>query len=137
VVGEDTEFAFPAGTRAWYHGWAQAPYKLLPLRDWPDQSERPLTLELPGGLHVALLEAQMVDYARTKFKLSADKPDTLVTAMHDAADLISPFATPWRGIMIARRPGQLIENNHFILNLNEAIEPIADTSGSSRARSCA
>ena len=127
VIGEDTEFALPAGTRAWYHGWAQAPYQLLPLRDWPDQSERPLTLELPGGLHVALLEAQMVDYARTKFKLSADKPDTLVTAMHGAADLISPFATPWRGIMIARRPGQLIENNHFILNLNEG-NRIADTS---------
>jgi alpha-glucosidase len=127
VIGEDTEFAFPAGTRAWYHGWAQAPYQLLPLRDWPDQSERPLTLELPGGLHVALLEAQMVDYARTKFKLSTDKPDTLVTAMHGAADLISPFATPWRGIMIARRPGQLIENNHFILNLNEG-NRIADTS---------
>lgn len=118
IIGEDTEFALPAGTRAWYHGWAQAPYKLLPLRDWPDESERPLTLELPNGLHVALLEAQMVDYARTKFKLSATKPDTLVTAMHDAADLISPFATPWRGIMIARTPGELAQNNHFILNLN-------------------
>jgi len=126
VIGEDTEFALPAGTKAWYHGWAQAPYKLLPLRDWPDQSERPLTLELPNGLHVALLEAQMVDYARTKFKLSADKPDTLVTAMHDAADLISPFATPWRGIMIARTPGQLAENNHFILNLNQPAA-LADT----------
>jgi alpha-glucosidase len=127
VTGEDTEFALPAGTRAWFHGWAQAPYKLLPLRDWPDQSERPLTLELPGGLHVALLEAGMVDYSRTKFKLSADKPDTLVAAMHDPADLISPFATPWRGIMIARRPGQLVENNFFILNLNQASR-IADTS---------
>jgi len=127
VIGEDTEFALPAGTRAWFHAWAQAPYKLMPLRDWPDQSERPLTLELPNGLHVALLEAGMVDYARTKFKLSPDKPDTLVTAMHEPADLISPFATPWRGIMIARRPGQLVENNYLILNLNEASH-IADTS---------
>jgi alpha-glucosidase len=127
VTGEDVEFALPAGTRAWFHGWAQGPYKLLPLSDWPDQAERPLTLELPNGLSVALLEARMVDYARTKFKLSADKPDTIVTAMHDPADLISPFATPWRGIMIARRPGQLIENDHFILNLNDPSR-IADTS---------
>jgi alpha-glucosidase len=127
VVGEDVEFALPAGTRAWFHGWAQGPYKLLPLRDWPDQAERPLTLELPNGLSVALLEARMVDYARTKFRLSTDKPDTIVTAMHDPADLISPFATPWRGIMIARRPGQLIENDHFILNLNDPSR-IADTS---------
>jgi alpha-glucosidase len=127
VTGEDTEFALPAGTRAWFHGWAQAPYKLLALRDWPDQSERPLALELPNGLHVALLEAGMVDYSRTKFKLSADKPDTLVTAMHDPADLISPFATPWRGIMVARSPGKLVEHNFFILNLNEPSR-IADTS---------
>jgi alpha-glucosidase len=127
VIGEDTEFALPAGTRAWFHGWAQGPYQLMPLRDWPDQAERPLTLQLPNGLSVALLEGQMVDYARTKFKLSADKPDTLVTAMHDPADLVSPFATPWRGIMVARRPGQLIENNDFILNLN-APARIADTS---------
>jgi alpha-glucosidase len=127
VTGEDTEFALPAGTRAWFHGWAQAPYKLLPLRDWPDQSERPLTLELSNGLHMALLEAGMVDYSRTKFKLSADKPDTLVTAMHDPADLISPFATPWRGIMVARSPGKLVEHDYFILNLNEPSR-IADTS---------
>ncbi|WP_306392191.1 glycoside hydrolase family 97 protein [Telluria beijingensis] len=127
VIGEDTEFALPAGTRAWHHSWAQAPYRLLPLRDWPDESERPLTLELPNGLHVALLEAAMTDYSRTKFKLSPTKPDTLVTAMHDPADLISPFATPWRGIMIARSPGRLLENNDFILNLNDPSR-IADES---------
>lgn len=119
VKRENTEFAMPAGTRAWFHGWAQAPYQLLPLKDWPDESERPLTLELPGGLYVNLLEAQMVDYARTKFKLSAAKADTIVTSMHDPADLISPFATPWRGIMVAETPGRLAENSHFILNLNE------------------
>jgi alpha-glucosidase len=127
ILGEDTEFALPAGTRAWFHGWAQGPYALMPLANWPDEAERPLTLALPNGLSVALLEGRMVDYARTKFKLSPDKPDTLVTSMHDPADLISPFATPWRGIMIARRPGQLIEHDDFILNLNDASK-IADTS---------
>jgi hypothetical protein len=120
IKQEHTEFAMPAGTKAWFHGWAQAPYQLLPLASWPDQSERPLTLELPGGVHVALLEAQMVDYARTKFKLSATKPDTIVTSMHDPADLVSPFATPWRGIMVADTAAKLAENSYFILNLNEA-----------------
>ena len=119
IIQENTEFALPQGSKAWYHGWAQAPYSLLPLQDWPDQSERPLTVELPGGLHLALLEARMVDYARTKFKLHPAKPDTLVTAMHEAADLISPFSTPWRGIMVAESPGALVEHNYFILNLNE------------------
>jgi alpha-glucosidase len=127
IKQENTEFALPAGTRAWYHGWAQAPYALLPLKDWADESERPLTLQLPGGLHVALLEAGMVDYARSKFRLSPTRPDTLVTSMHDGADLISPFATPWRGIMVAETPGALIEHDDFILNLNEGSR-IADAS---------
>jgi alpha-glucosidase len=127
ITQENTEFALPAGTKAWFHGWAQAPYQLLALDNWPDESERPLTLELPNGLYVSLLEARMVDYSRTKFKLSKTKPDTIVTSMHDPADLISPFATPWRGIMVAETPGALIENDHFILNLNDASK-IKDTS---------
>ena len=127
VKQEHTEFALPAGARAWFHGWAQAPYKLLPLKDWPDESERPLTLQLPSGLFVNLLEAQMVDYSRTKFKLSKTRPDTVVTSMHDPADLISPFATPWRGIMVAESAAALAGNSHFILNLN-APSKIADES---------
>ncbi|CAN7306876.1 glycoside hydrolase family 97 N-terminal domain-containing protein [Pseudoduganella sp. LjRoot289] len=119
VTAENTEFSLPAGTKAWFHGWAQAPYALLPLKNWPDESERPLTLELPGGVYASLLEAQMVDYARTKFKLSPTKADTIVTSMHGAADLVSPFGTPWRGIMVADTPAKLAENSHFILNLNE------------------
>ncbi len=127
VKQEHTEFALPAGARAWFHGWAQAPYKLLPLKDWPDESERPLTLRLPSGLYLNLLEAQMVDYSRTKFKLSKTKADTIVTSMHDPADLISPFATPWRGIMVAESATALAANSHFILNLNEPSK-IADES---------
>ena len=127
VMNEHTEFSLPAGTKAWHASWAQAPYKLLPLKDWPDESERPLTLELPNGLYACLAEAQMVDYARTKFKLSASKPNTLVTSMYTPADMISPFATPWRVIMVAEKAGDLIENNHIILSLNEACK-IADTS---------
>lgn len=118
ITQERTEFALPVGTKAWFHGWAQAPYKLLDLKDWPDESERPLTLELLGRVYVSLLEARMVDYSRTKFKLHKDKANTIVTSMHDPADLISPFSTPWRGIMIAESPGALAENSHFILNLN-------------------
>lgn len=119
VTQENTEFTLPAGTKAWFHGWAQAPYKLLPLAGWPDEAERPLALELPNGLHVALLEARMVDYSRTKFKLHKTRPDTIVTSMHDPADLISPFATPWRGIMVAESAAALAQNSHFILNLND------------------
>lgn len=127
VVAENTEFSLPEGTKAWHHSWAQAPYNLLPLKGWPDESERPLTLQLPNGLYACLAEAQMVDYARTKFKLSNEKPNTILTSMYTPADLISPFPTPWRVIMIAEKAGDLIERNDLILNLN-ATSKIKDVS---------
>ena len=60
----------------------------------------------------------MVDYVRTKFKLADGKPNTLACSMYGAVDEIAPFATPWRVVMVAEQPGQLIENNYLLLNLN-------------------
>jgi len=119
VVAENTSFTLPADTKAWFTGWAQGAYKLLPLNNWPGESERPLTLQLPNGLYACLAEAALTDYSRTKFTLGKDKPNTIVTSMHDPADLISPIATPWRLIMIAEKPGDLIEHNYVLENLNE------------------
>ncbi len=127
ITAENSEFMLPAGTKAYHTAWAQGPYTCLPLSDWPDESERPLTLVLDNGLYVCLAEAEMVDYARTNFKLSEDKPDTIVTSIYSPVDRITPFGTPWRVIMVAEQPGQLIENNDIIRNLNPPCE-IADTS---------
>ncbi|MEO5683653.1 MAG: glycoside hydrolase family 97 catalytic domain-containing protein [Chitinophagaceae bacterium] len=118
IMNEHTEFSLPANTKAWFTGWAQGKYELLPLRNWPQESERPLTLQLENGLHACLAEAGMVDYARTKFRLSTGKENTIVTSMYTPADLISPVATPWRVIMVAEKPGDLIMNNSILLSLN-------------------
>ena len=60
----------------------------------------------------------MVDYSRTKFSLDANKTNTVKCAMYEGVDLFTPFATPWRVIMVAEKPGQLVENNFILLNLN-------------------
>jgi alpha-glucosidase len=127
IVGEDTQFSLPEGTVAYYERWAQGPYSLLPLKNWKDESERPLTLKLTNGLNVALLEAQMVNYVRTKFRLSDKKENTLQASLYNKLDVITPFSTPWRVIMVAEKSGQLLENNDIILNLNPPNE-IEDTS---------
>jgi len=119
VISESTEFTMPVNTKAWITSWAQGPYKLSSLSNWPQEAERPLTLSLENGLSICLTEAQMTDYARAKFKLSDTKSNTIVTSIYTPADLISPFGSPWRVIMIAEKPGDLIENNTIILNLNK------------------
>ena len=128
IIGEQTSFTMPQGTMAYYERWAQGPYVLRPLEGWgKEESERPLTLKLPDGLSVALLEAEMVDYVRGKFRLSAEKPSTLETSLYSSVDIISPYSTPWRVIMAGERPVDLINNNDIVLNLNPACK-LADTS---------
>ena len=95
ITGEKTQFTFPQGTMAYYEPWAQGPYALLPLTNWPGESERPLTLQLKNGVYAALLEAQMVDYARTKFKLSSTKK---IRWKH--------LSTPmWMQLLLLQHPG--------------------------------
>ncbi|MBN8825482.1 MULTISPECIES: glycoside hydrolase family 97 protein [unclassified Spirosoma] len=118
VMAENSEFTLPAETKAWYTAWAQGAYQKLPLAAWPETSERPLTLALLNGLYVSLAEAELTDYAMTKFKLSPDKPNTIITSMYESADLMSDVGTPWRVVMVAERPGKLLENNDILLNLN-------------------
>lgn len=119
ITDELTEFAMPEGTMAWHEPWAQAPVSLLPLEGWEGESERPLTMKLGNGLTVSLGEARMVDYVRTKFALASGKAHTLKTSMYDCADIITPYDTPWRVIMAAERPVDLIAHNFIYLNLNE------------------
>lgn len=121
ILAENTEFSFPEGTMAWYTQWAQAPYELLPLKDWPDECERPLTLKLADNLYAAVGEAAQIDFPRGKLKLSQTKANTVVTALNDnATDIVTPYALPWRVIMASERLGGLLENNDIYLNLNEA-----------------
>ena len=117
IKGEQTSFVLPDGTMAWYEEWAQGPYDKRPLNGEWFESERPLLLQLPTGEYVALLEAQMKDYTRGKFKLI--KNYELQVAMYGCADIISPYDTPWRVIMVGEKAVDLINHKDLVLNLNE------------------
>jgi alpha-glucosidase len=118
ITDEYTQYTMPEGAKAYFTPKAQAVYTLLPLKDWPGECERPLVLELPQGPYILLTEAEVVDYVRTKFVLAPGKANTITGAMYGAVDDIAPYKTPWRVVMAAEKPGQLIENNDLLLNLN-------------------
>lgn len=115
---EFTNFTMPEGTKAWHTGRAQGTYSLVSLNSWTTESERPLVLQQPSGLYICLAEAEMVNYARTKFMLHSEKPNTIRTAIYGEVDFYTPFATPWRVVMAAKHPGELLSNNDLLLNLN-------------------
>jgi len=122
IQKELTEFTVPEGTKAWFTNRAQGEYRLLPMSNWPGESERPLVLQLPDGKYACLAEAEMVNYSRTKFLLHPNKANTISCSIYDRVDFFTPFATPWRVVMVAERPGDLLANNDLLLNLNPPCE---------------
>lgn len=119
ITSEKTTFNVPQNTYAWFAPFAQAEHKKLPVKDWPGEAERPLTLQLENGLYASLAEAEMVDYSRTKFIVNQGEENIIRCKMYDAVEEIAPFATPWRVVMIAEQPKDLLANNDLILNLNK------------------
>jgi len=148
IEAERTCFAVPAGTAAWVAHHAQGEYARVPVAEMKGEAERPLTLELPGGLYAAIAEARLVDYARMKLVRAKEEPGrarsvsaptaheagnarrvrrpaarvgdsaVLVSKLAGPVEAAAPLTTPWRVVMVAERPGDLLEHNYLLLNLN-------------------
>lgn len=120
VTDEFTEYTLPEGTLAYFTPRAQTEYSVLPLRDWPGngESDRPLLLKLPDGSFACLAEAGVVDYVRTKFKLSPDKPGTVRATMYGPVEDVAPYDAPWRLVMYGEKAGDILEHNYMFYNLN-------------------
>jgi alpha-glucosidase len=94
----------------------------------------PLLVEMPGGPWVALLEADLTEYAGMYVGGVPGVENALVSklspgpkGMNEVVVGSTPKATPWRVLLINERPGGLIESNYLILNLSAPCA-LADTS---------
>jgi alpha-glucosidase len=85
----------------------------------------PLLVEIPQGPWVALLEADLTDYAGMYVGGVLGVSNALLSKLSplpgradEAVVASTPKSTPWRIIMVGSRPGALIENNYLVLNLS-------------------
>jgi alpha-glucosidase len=124
IARERTEFRFPSGTVAWQEHGTEGEYQRVAVENVKPKCERPLTLELGGGGYAALFEAAAVRYARM---LLSPHEGGLVSDIDGSVRVRAPFNTPWRGVIAGARPGELMERNYLLLNLNEP-QAFADTS---------
>ncbi len=122
VTGDLTDYSFPDGTMAWSEKWAQATFDHTPVDSIVRPVERALTLELPSGKWAALLDADVDDWCLTRFDARPDRKGTLRSVMYSPVDIVTYYATPWKIVMAADSPGELIENNDIVLNLNPRAE---------------
>lgn len=113
---EATQFNFPSQTQALYTTRAQGEYRWRALtEEWKQGAEMPLTLKLPGGTWASITQADASNYPRMRLR---PEGDGLVTQLYSEVTETPPFRSPWRVLLLGDRPGQLLENNYLILNLN-------------------
>lgn len=115
ITEELSQFRFADDHFCWDTKDPQAVYRRVPISKAGGNIERPLVVE--ASPFVALGEARLVDYARLRFKTAATNTIGIELGSHVTA--MAPYSTPWRYVMIAETPGQLIENNSLLPNLND------------------
>lgn len=122
LAGEATGFRFPEGSFAWQEHGTEGEYERVPVAEVKAKCERPLTVQLGGGNWAALAEAGQVDYPR--MLLGPDGSGGLTPNLDVPVRGTLPFETPWRVFVLGRAPGDLLERNYLLLNLNPP--PVGD-----------
>ncbi len=131
---EATAFALNLGR---YHSPYEGEYRRITLDQIKPESvvNLPLLVHLQDGPWVALLEADLTDYAGMYVGGVPGFEHALMSKLSPAPDrrldelviASTPKPTPWRVLLIGSRPGELIEHNSLILDLSAPCA-LADTS---------
>lgn len=139
IVSENTEFHFPGDLKAWafqintFRSSFEGQYLPTLLSVLPDTGLvcPPLTLQRPDGLTLAITEAELVDYAGMYLRgLPGTAIGVALPPRPDRSGVCvsgqTPFSSPWRVMLIGRKPGDLIEST-LIQNLSSpcALEDVS------------
>ncbi|WP_327391707.1 glycoside hydrolase family 97 protein [Streptomyces sp. NBC_01186] len=128
VTAERTEFALPPDATSWSLAagtdWRadERHYRQVQLSQ-VETAQTPLTLVTPGGQHIVVHEAALIDYPSMTLAAETGRPGTFTSELISLPDgtkarLSGEFSTPWRTLTVGDRPGDLAES-HLTENLNE------------------
>jgi alpha-glucosidase len=126
IADELTEFTIAEpGTAWWIAGgeWNRYEYLYQKTRlSEVGQAHTPLTIKTDAGVHIAIHEAALVDYAAMWLRRAEGTQLKAVLSPSSQGAKVrrtAPFATPWRTLQIADSAGALYLSSDLILNLNE------------------
>lgn len=139
--GEQTEFRFPADTYGYEEHGTEGVYRRVKTAEIQPYCERPLTLEYASGVFASLCEADNERYPRMLLSGLSGVPGALVSALggptantprfnqrnDPTARISAGDATPWRLFVVGEKPGDLLERDYLVLDLNPPLA-LKDTS---------
>lgn len=115
---EYTSFRLPPGAHVWEEHGTEGEYAKVPVEKLTPGCERPLTVEYPHGLYASIGEAANTDYPRMLLSPVRDGPGEIISDLAGPVSADAPYSTPWRFVVVGERPGELMERNYLVLNLN-------------------
>lgn len=119
LTAEKTQFLFNRDCDTWVTGMAQGAYSKTKLTALQGGADRPQVIQVNDRRFVAIGEAALVDYSRMKLGKS-EEGIGVQSVLSGKVNLdLAGYRSPWRYVMVACHPGQLVQNNDFVLNLNE------------------
>ncbi|MFJ8357802.1 glycoside hydrolase family 97 catalytic domain-containing protein [Streptomyces sp. NPDC093984] len=137
VSDELTTFVFPDDTTV-YSARDENPYNPVAPGSIPvtgtsstdngPLTDLPLTAALPGELIACVCESSRIDFPRLMLSSVPGQPNTLAAFLmeHTArgtgpvateSTVTTPFATPWRAVVIGSTHAELVDNAELVLNL--------------------
>jgi alpha-glucosidase len=125
IDDELTEFRLPANDSAWWipayrDRFYESLYRFTPVSSI-DTVHTPLTIKAGNGLWLAIHEANLTDYAAMNLfckDSSTLKCDLTPWSTGEKVRARAPMMSPWRTVIIAEMPGELITST-LMLNLND------------------
>ena len=134
ISNEVTQFTFADDNDVWWipvhreNSYYESFYRKTPMSK-TDTINTPATFETKNKLYVAIHEANLTDFASmTLLKTKGNQYKSELVPWADGVKVYAetPFNTPWRTIIVGKKPGDLVTST-LTLNLNEPSE-IKDTS---------
>lgn len=129
ITREITEFAFPDNTCVWEEYGHEGLYKKVLSGEIKENCELPLTILTADTIYASIAEAGNSHYPRAYVQPAGGRgrSNSVFIQLRGEAKGTSGYVTSWRSIILADKPGDLMEQNYLILNLNEPCA-IADPS---------
>ncbi|MGB6743162.1 MAG: glycoside hydrolase family 97 catalytic domain-containing protein [Terracidiphilus sp.] len=124
---ELTEFHLPANSFAYEEHGTEGEYSRNSVSKIAPHCQTPLTVALADGSYAAVLEAANVDFPQMTVSSEEGRDDTLIAELGGPGALPAGGFTPWRLIMFAKTPGELLEHDYLELDLNSR-QALTDTS---------